>query len=115
MKLADVVEYVVIDSRKLTSYALNPDSPRGKHKAILFERLLGFTRANYLGLMRQIERRCLGAEAIFDSEDNFGRRYTVDVDVDGAEGQRALVRTVWLVPAAETSTAHLITLYVKKR
>ena len=47
MKLADIVSRVGIDSRKLTEYALDPESPWGRHKAIVFEQVLGFTRENY--------------------------------------------------------------------
>ncbi len=46
MKLGDVVNRIVIDPRKLTEYALNPDNPRGADKAVMFEHHLGFTRDN---------------------------------------------------------------------
>jgi filamentous hemagglutinin len=52
LKLADVANRVIIDARKLTSYALNPDSPKGKYKALLFDKLLGFNRENYVDLIR---------------------------------------------------------------
>jgi len=35
----------VVDLRKLTEYCLNPDHPRGKHKARVFA-TLGFTLEN---------------------------------------------------------------------
>lgn len=114
MKLADLVERLVIDPRKLTHYALDFESPRGKHKAVLFEKLLGFTRDNYTSLMRQLEQRCLHAEATFHSEDDFGKRYTVKVLIDGPTGQQATVRTGWLVPIDKADTAHLVALYVRK-
>ena len=114
MKLADLVERLSIDPRKLTQYALNPNSPHGRHKAVLFEQLLGFTQNNYAGLMDQLEQRCLHAEATFHSKDEFGRRYTVDVLIDGTTGQQATVRTGWIVPANEATVAHLVTLYVKE-
>jgi len=37
MKLADVVSRVIVDPRKLTDYALNPESPWGRHKAVIFD------------------------------------------------------------------------------
>ena len=114
MKLADLVDRVLIDPRKLTHYALDPNSPHGKHKAVLFEKLLGFTKENYTNLISQIEIQSLHAEAVFHSEDEFGKRYTVDILVTGVEGQQATVRTGWLVPS-ETNEAHLVTLYVKIR
>jgi len=114
LKLADLVERLIVDPHKLTLYALNPNSPYGRHKAVLFEKLLGFTQNNYAGLMHQLEQRCLHAEATFHSEDEFGRRYTVDVLIDGTAGQQVTVRTGWIVPTNEATIAHLVTLYVKE-
>ena len=113
MKLGDIVERVSVDPCKLTEYALNPQAPRGRHKAIVFERALGFTRENYADLLIQIERRALEAEATFHSEDEFGRRYMVDLAVEGAAGQQGVVRTGWLVPPGVEET-RLITLYVRR-
>lgn len=113
MRLADIVDRVVIDPRKLTDYALDPDSPWGRHKARVFKELLGFTRENYADLLAQIEENALDEEAIFHSEDEFGRRYTVDLLIRGTGGREAIVRTGWLVPSGARE-AHLITLYVKK-
>lgn len=114
MKLADFVDMVVIDPRKLTSYALNPNSPRGRNKAILFEKVLGFNRENYTELLQQIKNKALYADASFHSEDVFGKRYTVDLMIEGTEGQQAKVRTGWLVPV-ENDKAYLVTIYLIKR
>lgn len=51
MKLGDIVSRVVIDTRNLVAYVLNPDNPIGRHKALVFERSLGFTRDNYAPLL----------------------------------------------------------------
>ena len=113
MKLADIVDRVIIDHRKLTDYALNPDSPWGRHKAKVFKEVLGFSRENYIGLLTQIEEKALENEAIFHSEDRYGQRYTVDLLIYGPKGQKAMVRTGWLV-TPDTREARLITLYVIK-
>lgn len=55
MNLADIVNRVVVDPRKLTDYALDPEAPWGHHKAMVFKALLGFTRENYADLLAQIE------------------------------------------------------------
>ena len=83
MKLSDIVHCVVIDPRKLTHYALDPDAPWGRHKAMVFKRSLGFTQANYADLLIQIEKKALESEAFFHSVDKFGRRYTVDLFICG--------------------------------
>lgn len=113
MKLADIVNRVVIDPRKLVDYALDPDSPWGHHKALVFRESLGFTRENYADLLAQIEEKALDGEATFHSEDGFGRRYTVDLSIWGTKGREAIVRTGWLVPPGARE-ARLVTLYVKK-
>ncbi len=41
--LIDVARRVIIDPRKLTGYALDPDHPVGCHKARMFQQVLGFT------------------------------------------------------------------------
>lgn len=113
LKLADIVDRITINPRKLTHYALDPDSPYGRHKAILFESTLGFTTANYVDLLKQLETKALDAEATFHSEDEFGKRYRVDIEVEGVEGQQATVRTGWFIPPGSYQ-AHLATLYIKK-
>jgi len=113
MKLADIVSRLVIDPRKLTEYALDPESPWGRHKAIVFEQTLGFTRENYADLLIQLESQALNAEATFHSQDEFGRRYTVDLLIRGTEERQAVVRTGWFVPHG-ADEARLVTLYVRR-
>ena len=112
MKLGDIVNRVVIDPRKLTKYALNPEHPLGSHKAYIFERMLGFTPDNYEVLLEQIKQAVLFAEAYLKRTDAHGSHYTVDLSVTGSEGQSAAIRTGWLVPL-NSDEARLTTLYVR--
>lgn len=114
MKFSDIVEKLFIDQRKLTEYALNAASTEGRHKAIVFERILGFTLENYQALVYQLESKCLNAEITIRDENKYGRRYQVDVLIDGANGAQVTVRTGWIVAAASTA-AQLTTLYVLRR
>lgn len=114
MKLGDVASRLVIDSRKLTDYALNPDNPVGANKALLFQTRLGYTRDNYELLLQQIQTQVLGAEAVPTLVNEHGQRYQVDLEVMGVEGQREIVRTGWIVePGADF--ARLVTLYLRKQ
>ncbi|MFQ6044016.1 MAG: DUF6883 domain-containing protein [Candidatus Poribacteria bacterium] len=113
MKLRDIVCRVIIDHRKLTEYALSPSSLRGRHKAIVFERVLGFTRDNYADLLEQIKKKILDAPATFHGEDEFGQRYTVDLTVRSTEERQAVVRTGWFVSHG-ADEARLVTLYVRR-
>ncbi len=93
---------------------LDTDSPHGKHKAVLFDKLLGFTKENHIGLLRQLEGGAMHAEVTFHSEDKFGKRYTADITVEGMEDQRVVVRTGWIV-TPESREAYLVTLYVREK
>jgi hypothetical protein len=114
MKLSDVVSRIEIDPRKLTEYALNPDNPIGADKAAIFQRVLGYNRDNHQLLLEQIQSQTMEAEAIEKSEDRYGKRYQVDLEVVGTENQRAIIRIGWIVQP-ETDFARLVTLYVKKQ
>lgn len=114
MKLRDLVTRLVIDRRKLTEYALNPDNPVGADKAVLFQRLLGFTRDNYGSLLEQISTQALETEAILGRTDEHGQRYRVDLEIIGTEGQREIVVTAWIVEP-DSDAARLVTLYVRRR
>lgn len=112
VKLRELASRVVIDPRKLTEYALNPDAARGRHKALVFQRTLGYTPENYQHLLRQIETQAPDVEVHFHSQDEFGCRYTADLQIEGPASQRAIVRTGWFVPEGEDEV-RLATLWVK--
>ena len=114
MRLMDVARRVIIDPRKLTGYALDPDHPVGCHKAHMFQHVLGFTKDNYEALLEQITRKALSAEAILRRADAYGNHYVVDIEIIGPQGQQAVVRTGWFV-ATDSDEAWLTTLYIRKR
>jgi hypothetical protein len=114
MKLGEIVSSIVIDSHKLTEYALDFDNPLGRHKALVFERRLGFTKANASLLFQQIEVLALNSEAELQRTDQYGQHYRVDIQVTGTVGQQALVRIGWVVPPG-SDTVHLVTCYVLRK
>lgn len=97
MKLADIVEQISVDPRKLTDYALNFEAPWGRHKALVFKQALGFTQQNYADLLTQIKQQAMETEATFHSKDEFGERYTVDLIVQGTMNGE-----VWCVPVGSS-------------
>lgn len=113
MKLRDLVSEVRIDPHKLTEYALNPANPIGSHKARVFEAVLGYTRDNYQAIIKQIETRALDTDALVQRTDIYGQHVRVDLEIVGVAGQRAIVRTGWLVVPG-SNEAQLTTLYVRK-
>jgi uncharacterized membrane protein YuzA (DUF378 family) len=89
----------VIDPRKFTDYALNPDHPVGRNKARVFQSALGFNKANSADLISQIQSGVRTSPAILGRVDEFGTRYTVDIPVTGPAGS-GIVRTGWIIDAA---------------
>lgn len=115
MKLKELTDTIYIDPRKLTRYALCLENPKGKDKALMFQTYLGYTLDNYQNLLYQIQTRAPDAEAIALREDIHGRRYRVDIEVEGTQpGQKENVRTGWLV-LPDASQARLITAYIKRK
>jgi hypothetical protein len=114
MKLREIVSSIVLDRRKFTEYALNPDNPVGRDKALVFKQRLGYTKDNYEELLTQIQDGVLDGEAMPKLANQHGQRYQVDLAVSGGVGQRAVVRTGWIVEPGST-VARLITLYVRKQ
>ena len=97
MKLGDIVSRVIVDPRKLTEYALNPDNPVGADKAVMFQRHLGFTKYNYETLLEQILALALETEVTVGRSDEHGQRCHVDLEIIGVEGQREIIRTGWII------------------
>ena len=105
-------EQAFIDSRKLTQYALNHNHPVGKHKAKVFESVLGYNQSNAGDLIRQIKQKLPECTAIKGKLDQYGQRYTVDIPVVGPNGRSAIVRTGWIIKTG-SNTPSLTTIYVK--
>ncbi|MEA5617066.1 hypothetical protein VB711_04315 [Cronbergia sp. UHCC 0137] len=98
MKLRELVNEILIDPRKLTAYALDPENPKGKNKAFMFEKYLGYTKDNYQPLLDQIYFQALDAEAIPQNTDQYGTRYQIDLQIQGIESEQIeIVRTGWLI------------------
>lgn len=115
VKLKELVVEIVIDPRKLTHYALDPENPKGKNKALMFAQHLGYTKDNYQALLDQIYQKVLNAEAIAQSQDQYGTRYQIDLEIQGIEPEQLeTVRTGWLIPE-NGQYARLTTLFIKKR
>jgi len=100
-----------IDLAKLRDYVLNPDHPRGKHKAKIFARVLGFDDRDASELKRQILAQIGEAECHRGFTDDYGQRFHADVLVSGGSG-RAIVRTGWILLKGE-SAPRLTTCFVK--
>ena len=113
MKFKEYADKINIDPRKLTNYALDPDNPKGKNKALMFQQHLDYTAQNYQSLLDQIYEKTLDSEAIVQQTDQYGTRYQVDLEIQGIQPhQKETVRTGWLIPP-NTKQARFITAYIK--
>ena len=113
MLLCELASRLIVDPRKLVEYALNPDAPRGRHKALVFEQALGYTLNNWQHLLGQLEMQAPHAEARPHSGDHYGRRYTANLPITGVNGRQATVCTGWIV-RPEEDVVRLVTLWVEE-
>lgn len=94
---------------KVVDYLLNPQHPEGASKAAFFTSL-GFeaqgweTLANALRYIAQVN------DVVSHFETIHGTKYIIEGELRGPRGDRAFVRTVWIVDEGET-TPRLVTAY----
>ena len=106
-------ENAIVDIRKLRDYCLNPDSPRGSHKARVFAAALGLTDADSKKLRESLLQAAKTEEVIPGEVDIYGQRYTLDVEITTEIGT-AWVRSGWII-LHEEEHPRLTTCYVLKR
>lgn len=96
-------EYAILDLRKLEDYCLDLRHPRGRHKARLFDQLLGVRKADALWLREALLNAARANEAAIDlGADVFGHRWRMDVTLS-RHGKSAVVRTIWIVRIDENA------------
>ena len=86
----------VADIEKLQQYCLNPQHPRGRHKARLFGAALGLTLSHAEDFRDALLRAAATYDATPTERDDYGQRYVVDFTMSGPAGQ-ARVRSIWIV------------------
>ena len=100
----------IVELAKPQEYCLNPEHPRGKHKARVFASALGVTAADSTRLQQLLRDAALTDQAEAGERDEFGQRYTLDSTVVGVNGL-VTVRSIWMVKARE-EVPRLVTCYV---
>ena len=103
-------ELAILDLRKIHDYTLSLVHPRGKHKARIFELVLGLTAEDSLVLTGALLRAAAETEAIQGASDQYGIRYIIDFDLEH-KGRAALIRSCWIVLAGET-VPRFVTCYI---
>lgn len=89
-------ENVEIDRRKISEYAMNPDHPRGQHKLEVINSATGLTAKDTDLIETQIRDGVKNGTPVAGKDDQYGRRWSVDVPVTGPAGTMT-VRTAWII------------------
>ena len=90
----------IVDIEKLRDYCLSENHPRGKHKARVFELVLGLTSSDVLELRDAILAAVQMEEAVAGEKDEYGQRYLVDFSMM-RQGREAVVRSAWIIRRGE--------------
>ena len=93
-------ENAVVETRKLRDYCLNPEHPRGRHKARVFASALGLTADDSQELRQALLAAALSEEALPAEEDEYGQRYMLDFEMSTEMGS-AVVCSGWMVRSGE--------------
>ncbi len=92
----------IVDQTKLTGYCLNPEHPRGKHKARVFAAVLGFTAENADELRAALLKAAATADAQVAVSDQFGTRYMLEFEIIGPR-RAVTLKSTWIVRRGEIS------------
>jgi hypothetical protein len=99
MKLPNA-ERAFVNIEKLRDYSLNPDHPKGKHKARVFQEKLGLKAGDTKRMREQILEAVLRSEATEQTPSAYGRRFVVDFQGQNDlkyMARRAVIRTAWII------------------
>ncbi|WP_368900268.1 DUF6883 domain-containing protein [Mixta calida] len=105
-------EHAVVDFKKLSAYALNPDHSIGGNKVRVFESALGYNLSNIDELVYKVRQGILNNSAAVLLHDNHGQRMSVDMPIVGINGKTATIRTGWIYET-EALVPRMTTIYVK--
>jgi hypothetical protein len=97
--------------RKLIGYCLNKSHPTGKHKARVFEAVLGITTENVTILAHALRVAARELDAKVKSRSDDATKFEVELRVTGPRGI-AVVRSGWVVERG-SHVPRLATCYVK--
>jgi hypothetical protein len=92
----------IVDIAKLRDYCLDPQHPRGRHKARVFAATLGLAQTDAEFLREALLRAAREADALAGESDEYGDRFTVDFELNRGN-RRVVVRSAWIVLRDETA------------
>ena len=99
-----------ISLQKLIGYCLNPEHPRGKNKARVFESALGITATNANILQELVKQAAIAGEVFQQKSTPFGQEFKVDWTVPDTDGIE--LRTIWEITPSNPNP-RLISAFIK--
>lgn len=103
-----------IPIEKFTKYALNMDHPKGKDKAIAFEKALGYNINNAEDLIADIYKKLSIYPAKLRPKTQYGQPFEVRMLLTGPNGKTAYVKTGWIINKGDKNP-RLTSVYVDGR
>lgn len=103
-------DQALIDPIKIMEYCLSPDHEDGRHKAHVFQAVLGLTISDAENLVAALRQAAASGVAVPGRLDRYGQRYVIDFEFSGPRGT-ATIRSAWIVRTDET-VARLVTCYI---
>ena len=104
-------ENAVVEIGKFAEYSLNPEHPTGRHKAHVFQSILGLTLKDAAYLQEKVRDVARTRDAAPESPTFYGHRYVIDFDLTTETGT-AIVRSAWIIRNDE-DFPRLTSCYVK--
>jgi len=105
-------EHLKIPVEKLLKYILNNEHKEGKHKAYLFQQLLGINSSQWRYLAYQLINESNRAEILQLEVTQYGIKYVTIVEVIGLNGRKITVKAAWIV---SENTSKLVTAYPEEK
>jgi hypothetical protein len=92
----------IVDIAKLRDYCLDPQHPRGRHKARVFAATLGLAQTDVEFLREALLRAARETDALAGESDEYGDRFTMDFELNRGN-RRAVVRSAWIALRGEAA------------
>lgn len=103
-------DQAMVEIEKLKVYCLNPEHPRGRHKARVFLSALGLSALAAEELKEALLAAAKEVEAEPGVSDLYGTRYVIDFQMNRS-ARMAWIRSSWIVRHDQT-TPRFVTCYV---
>ena len=89
-------ENAQMSDNKVAGYFLNLNHERGRHKAIVFEQVLGYTAKNSEDFKKAVYEGLPGSKKKFIGKTEYGEKVEAMMDITGPTGRTATVVTGWI-------------------